>query len=196
MVMALAVMASAQDNTPGSIKGKVHVDKGSPAGVTVILRRGDSEITRVTTDKKGDFVIPSVAPGVYSVAFRKAGLSTSQIDSVEVRAGKARSLGDNLRMGIDEGSLAFLRGSVFTEDGRSVPYVKVELARLLEDGSLQKLDSRITGETGEFVFRLPPDPAKYRVTLKADGALQSTKDVVVDGAAVYRTALALKPQPK
>ena len=55
---------------------------------------------------------------------------------------------------------------------------------------------RITGETGEFVFRLSPETAKYRVTVKADGAQPASKDVEVDSAAVYRVALTLKPQPK
>jgi hypothetical protein len=61
---------------------------------------------------------------------------------------------------------------------------------------VQKLDSRITGETGEFVFRLPPDPAKYRVTLKADGTEPSSKDVEVENAAIYRVSLTYKKSPK
>ena len=69
--------------------------------------------------------------------------------------------------------------------------MKVELARILSENSIQKLDSRVTGETGEFVFRLPPDPGKYRLTLKAD-AEPSSKDVEVESAAVYRVALTYK----
>jgi hypothetical protein len=196
LLFLLSFSCPAQDKTTGAIKGKVRVEKGSPAGVAVILRQGEAEVARTATDKKGDFVIAHITPGIYGVTLRKSGLSTSSVDPVEVKAGKTRSLGDNLRMPVDEGSIALVRGSVFTEEGRSVPYVKVELARLLADGSVQKLDSRVTGETGEFVFRLPPDPAKYRVTLKADGAQPSARDVEVDGAAVYRTALSLKPVPR
>ena len=95
-------------------------------------------------------------------------------------------------LGIDEGSLAFVRGSVFTESGLSVPNVRVEIARVTSEKSIEKLDSRITGETGEFVFRLPPDVAKYRVTLKADGAESNSRDVEIDGAAIYRVALTYK----
>ena len=74
--------------------------------------------------------------------------------------------------------------------------MRIELARILDGDSTQKLDSRITGETGEFVFRLPPDTAKYRVTLKAAGAETVSKDVEVDSAAVYRIALTLKQTPR
>jgi hypothetical protein len=109
-----------------------------------------------------------------------------------VKAGETRTISDKLLLNVDEGSITFIRGSVFTEEGRSVPGVRVELARVVDEKSIQKLDSRITGETGEFVFRLPPNVAKYRLTLRADGMEAAAKDVEVDGAAVYRIALTYK----
>jgi len=186
----------AQDKNTGTIKGKVRVEKGSPAGVAVILRHGDDELRRVETDRKGDFTMSRIAPGVYGLTFRKPGLAVGSIESVEVKAGKTRALGDRLVLAIDQGSLAFLRGSVFTEGGRSVSGVRVELFRLVSETDVEKLDARITGETGEFVFRVPPDAAKYRLTLKADGAEPASKDVDVDAAVVYRVALVYKPKPK
>src|SRR5712692_1832153 len=196
LLFLLSVTCLAQDNTTGAIKGKVRVEKGSPAGVAVILRQGEREVTRTATDKKGDFVIARVAPGVYGVTLRKPGLSVGSIDPVEVVAGKTRTLGDHLVLSVDEGSIAFIRGSVFTEGGRSVPGVRVELARIVAENSMQKVDFRITGESGEFVFRLPPEAARYRLTLKGDGLEPASKDVAVDSAAVYRVALTAKPIPK
>ncbi len=194
LLLILSVACLAQDKT-GSIKGRVRVEQGSPGGVAVILLVGDREVTRAATDKKGEFTIAHVAPGVYGVKFRKPGLSVGSIDGLEVKAGKTRALHD-LILGIDDGSIAFLRGSVFTESGRSVPGVRVELSRILAKDSVQKIDARVTGETGEFVFRLSPETAKYRVTLKAEGAQPISKDVEIDSAAVYRVALTLKPVPK
>jgi hypothetical protein len=195
LLLILSVACPAQDKTTGSIRGKVRVEQGSPSGVAVILLAGDREVTRAATDKKGEFNIAHVAPGVYGVKFRKPGLSVGSIDGLEVKAGKTRALHD-LILGIDEGSIAFLRGSVFTESGRSVPGVRVELFRILAENSVEKIDTRVTGETGEFVFRLSPETAKYRVTLKADGAQPFSKDVEIDSAAIYRVALTLKPVPK
>lgn len=194
--LLLSVGCLAQDKNTGAIKGKVHVEQGSPSGVAVILLQGEHEVTRVSTDKKGEFVISRVPAGVYSLKFRKPGLAVGTIDPLEVHAGKTRTLGDRLVLSVDEGSIAFVRGSVFTEAGRSVPGVRVELAKIINESSLQKIDSRVTSETGEFVFRLPPETAKYRVTAKADGAQTVSKDVDVDGAAVFRVALTLKPLPK
>jgi hypothetical protein len=199
-VIAIMLVASgvsmAQDKSLGAIKGKVRVETGTPAGVAVVVRRGDTEVTHSTTNKDGDFLVSKLAPGVYGLTFRKAGLSVGTIEDVEVKAGKTRSLGDRLVLTIDEGSIAFLSGSVFSPEGRSVANAKVELSRILEDGTTKKIDGRITTETGSFKFRLSPDAAKYRVSVKPEGAEPVTKDVEIDGAAVYRVALNLPAKPK
>jgi hypothetical protein len=195
IILAGSVASMAQDKTLGAIKGKVRVETGTPAGVTVVVRRGDTEVTRSTTSKDGDFLVSKLAPGIYGVTFRKPGLSIGSIEDVEVKAGKTRSLGDRLVLTIDEGSIAFLSGSVFNADGRSVPNAKVELSRILDDGSTKKIDGRITTETGSFKFRLSPEPGKYRVSVKPEGAEAVTKDVDIDGAAVYRVALNLPAKP-
>ncbi|MDX6446622.1 MAG: Carboxypeptidase regulatory-like domain [Blastocatellia bacterium] len=195
VLLLLAVASLAQDKGTATIKGKVRAEQGSPSGVSVILLQGDREVTRVATDKRGEFAIAHLAPGSYSVTFRKAGLATGSIPDLNLKAGQKRVLQD-LILGIDEGSIAFLRGSVFTESGRSVPGVRVELAKIVAENSIQKIDSRITGETGEFVFRLSPEAARYRVTVKAEKAEPVSKDVEIDSAAVYRVALTLKATPK
>jgi hypothetical protein len=191
-----ATLAQAQDKTTGIIKGKIRVETGSASGVTIILRQGDQEVRHATTDKNGEFALNRLTPGLYGLTFRKTGLSVGAIENVEVKAGKTRSLGDRLVLTIDEGSIAFIRGSVFTAEGRSVPNAKVELAKVQEDGTAKKIDGRLTTETGSFVFRLSPEVAKYRITLKSDNAEPISKDVEVDGAAVYRVALSLAAAPK
>jgi hypothetical protein len=184
--------AQAQDKTTGSIKGRVRVETGKPSEVAVIVRQGEREVTQGVTNSKGEFTINGLQPGVYSVTFRKPGLSVGTVNNVEVRAGKMRPLGDRLILTIDEGSIAFLRGSVFDPSGRSVPGARVELARIEADGNVKKLGDRVTTETGQFAFRLPPDKARYRVTVKAGGAKDATQDVTVDDAVVYRIALTLE----
>lgn len=193
-MLTLACMTFAQDKTTGSLKGKIKVETGSASGVTVIVRQGEKEVARGTTQNGGDFQINRLMPGVYGVTFRKPGLSVGTIENVEIKAGKVRSLGDRLILTIDEGSIAFIRGSVFTQDGRSVPNAKVELAKIREDGDLKKIDSRVTTETGSFAFRLSPEVAKYRVTLKVDSDEPIVKDIDIDGAAVYRVALTVPPR--
>ena len=195
LLISLMGIAASQDKTVGSIRGKVRVEVGSASGVKVILRQGEKELNQVSTDKNGEFLISRVPAGVYGLTFRKPGLSVGTIEDVEVKAGKTRTLGDRLVLTIDEGSIAFIKGSVFNAGGRSVANAKVELARVLEDGTTKKIDGRVTNETGSFVFRLPPEVAKYRLSLKSDGD-PITKDVEVDGPAVYRVAISLAAAPK
>jgi Carboxypeptidase regulatory-like domain len=192
--MIVAAVAAAQDRSTGAIKGKVRVETGTPAGVSVAIREGEREIGHVVTEKNGDFVITKLKPGLYGLTFRKPGLSVGTIESIEVKAGKTRSLGDRLILTIDEGSIAFIRGSVFSSEGRSVPGAKVELSRIQDDGSGKKIDGRVTNETGQFVFRLTPDTAKYRVSVKVEGREAISQEVAIEGAAVYRVALSLPPK--
>jgi hypothetical protein len=188
--LVITSAAAAQDKGTGGLKGKVRVETGSPSGVSVLVQQGEREVAHTATDRNGDFVVQRLTPGIYRLTFRKPGLSVGSMD-FEVKAGKVRALGDRLFLSVDEGSITFLRGSVFDEVGRSLPNVRIELARVLDDGSLKKVDSRVTNETGSFVFRLSADPAKYRVTAKADGMQPASKDVDIDSAAVYRIAISL-----
>lgn len=190
-IFAVQFVVAAQTRGTGGIKGKVKVETGTAAGVSVVVRRGEQEVTRVATDKGGSFVVTGLQPGLYGLTFRKPGLSVGTVENVEVKSGKTRSLGDRLVLSVDEGSIAFIRGSVFSPSGRSVPGARVELARILEDGSTKKIDGRVTTETGSFVFRLTPEPGKYRVTAKISGAEPGSSDIEIDGAAVYRLAISL-----
>ena len=201
--LALAAPATQKDKkgkeapTTGAVRGRVKVAPGaSPSGVEVTVHQGDEEVARATTDAKGDFEVRGLRPGTYRLTFRKAGLQVGRLIDVEVVAGRTASYKDKLYLGIDEGSIAHLRGSVFTAAGLSVPGARVEVARVLADGSVKKLDSRVTNSTGSFAFRLSPEAAHYRVTVKADGAEPVTQDVHIDGAQIYRVALSLKPAAK
>lgn len=197
IILAMCASASyAQDKTTGSIKGHVRVETGKPSEVAVIIRQGEREITQGTTNAKGEFTINGLQPGLYSVTFRKPGLSVGTVNNVEVRAGKVRTLGDRLILTVDEGSIAFLKGSVFDPAGRSVAGARVELSVIEADGRLKKLADRVTTETGQFTFRLPPEKARYRVTVKAGGAQDSTKEITIDDAVVYRIAVTLEPAQK
>ena len=192
LVISLSFVCAGQDKTTGAIKGKVRVERGSPAGVAVVLLEGDREVTRVQSDKKGDFVIPHIAPGVYSVRFRKPGLSVGTIDDIAVKAGQTRALGDRLYLSVDAGSIALINVSVFDQSGRSVPDVRVDLAKIVSENNLVKVDTHTTDESGQFVFRLPPDHAKYRLTIMSNDAERFSKDVEVEMAARYAVALTYK----
>ena len=192
LVLSSSFVCAAQDKTSGVIKGKVRVERGSPSGVAVILLDGEREVTRVQSDKKGDFVISHVAPGVYSVRFRKPGLMVGTIDDIALKAGQTRTLGDRLYLTVDPGSQALINVSVFDPSGRSVPDVRVDLMRIISDNQVEKIDTHETDESGQFIFRLPPAPAKYRLIIMAHDAEHVSKDVEIEQAARYSVALTYK----
>jgi hypothetical protein len=184
--------------TTGGVRGRVKVAPGASAsGVEVTVHQGEEEVARATTDAKGDFEVRNLRPGTYRLTFRKAGLQVGRLIDVEVVAGRTATYkSEKLYLGIDEGTIAHLRGSVFTAAGLSVQGARVEVGRVLADGSVKKLDSRVTNSTGSFAFRLSPESAHYRVTVKAGDAEPVTQDVHIDGAQIYRVALSLKPAAK
>jgi hypothetical protein len=192
-------LVAAQEKTTGGLKGRVRAENGATvAGVTVILRQNEREVARVETNRKGEFVISGLKPGAYGLTFRKPGLSVGRLENIEVRAGKVRELVDRLILSIDEATIAYVRGSVFTADGHSAKNVRVELYRIDADGSEKKLEERLSSEeTGQFSFRVSPDPAKYRIVVRAKNVEPMRGEVVsVDGPAIYRTAISLPPLAK
>lgn len=195
LAIFLSVVASvaAQERTTGSIRGRVRVDSGDgAAGVIVTARQGEREVSNTTTDNRGEFTLSNLAPGIYSLVFRRPGLRVGTLDQIEVRAGQVRRLADRLFLPIDEGTLALVRGSVFNAGGRSLRGARVEIARVNPDGSLRRIGNpRVTNDMGEFAFRLPPSDALYRVTATISGAQPASGDVRVEGPAIYRLALTL-----
>jgi hypothetical protein len=196
LILAASTMF-AQGGDTGGIKGKVRLEnRETVSGVQVIVKQDEREVAQAVTDRKGEFNITGLAPGIYGLTFQKSGLSVGSLGNVQVKAGKTKSLPDRLILTVSESTIARLAGSVFNEGGKSFPGVRVDLARVAADGSLRKIDGRLTNESGQFIFRLPPDRATYRVTIKADGVEAQTKDVEIDGALVYRVAFTVERPPK
>lgn len=191
------VFVFSQSGGKGGVKGKVRGENGDGIpGVTVKIMQADDEIASTTSDKKGDFKFDGIEEGIYRISFQKPGLRLGNLRDVKVRSGRITELVDRLILLPDEGTFAFVRGSVFDPDGRSVRGAKVELYRVFSDGSTKKIKDASTSLDGQFAFRLSPNAAKYRVTIKVDGAETTSKDVDVDGAEIYRIAVTVEPKKK
>lgn len=197
ILLAAASTTFAQNGSTGGIKGKVRVKgQGPTADIAVTVRQNEREVAHAATNHKGEFQITGLAPGLYQMTFRKPGLSLGTLEDVQVKAGKMKELPDRLILTVSEASRAKLSGSVFNEGGFSVSGVRVELARVEADGTAKKIDGRLTNESGQFIFRLSPDKATYRITVKADGVEAQTKEVEIDGAEAYNVAFTIQRPPK
>lgn len=195
---ALAVVAQKKQAAPttGSIKGRVRAGGESGAGnVKITLLDGEREVAHAVTNAKGDFEFNDLRPGVYGLTLRKPGLQVGRMDELKVSAGKTVNLKDRLYLAVDEGSIAFLKGSVFSKEGRSFGGARIEVVLVRSDGSEKKINSAVSNSLGAFSFRLPPGLARYRVTAKANG-MEASKEVEIDGPAIFRVALELAPAAK
>ncbi|HXH70510.1 MAG TPA: carboxypeptidase-like regulatory domain-containing protein [Pyrinomonadaceae bacterium] len=185
-----SAIAFSQDT--GGIKGKVRTTRGNAiSGVTITARQNGEDVKSVASDGGGKFVLENLKTGIYNIVFTKNGYSSGLKYDVEVRKGKVGDLGDRLILTVDQGTQVIIKGSVFSEDGRSVSGAEVKIERISENGSAKKIGSIYTNVSGEFTFRQPESAAKFRVTASAKGA-SASKEVEVSSAAIYRLAITLK----
>lgn len=184
------VFVAAQDL--GGVKGKVRTTKGDGiSGVEIIARQKGEDLKSATSDSGGKFVLDGLKPGLYNIVFSKNGYSSGVMYNVEVRKKKTSDLGDRLILTVDQGTLILIKGSVFDQNGRSVYGAKVEIEKISGDGAKRRIGSGVTSQSGEFTFRQPDQPAKFRVTASLKGA-SASKEITVDSAGIYRLAITLE----
>jgi len=176
----------------GGVKGKIRTAQGDGiAAATVIARQNGEDVKSVVSDAKGNFVLDGLKAGNYNVVFNKNGYGSGVLYNVEVKKKKTRDLGERLVLTVDQGTQVIIKGSVFAPDGRSVGGAEIKIEKISSDGSLKKVGSSVASYSGEFTFRFSEEVAKYRVTASAKGSTAS-KEIEVDGAAIYRLAITLK----
>ena len=77
--LAVASLAQAQGSPTGTISGRVNSDTGPLPGVTVTATSRSLQGTRTTvTSDNGDFILPLLPPGAYTVVFEMQGFRTVQ----------------------------------------------------------------------------------------------------------------------
>lgn len=189
-IIAAAGSAAAQPSA-GGLKGKVRASSGSGIGdASITVTKDGSDVKSATSASDGSFQLIGLEPGFYGLRVEASGYASGSLFSVEVKKNKVRDLGDKLFLRPDQGSLVILRGSVFFKEGTSVTGAKLELERINSDGTVKEIASTYSSVSGEFVFRQPGEAAKYRVTAKY-GKVKNSKEIAVEGAAVYRLAITL-----
>lgn len=192
IILVLAFFSiSALAQEIGGVKGTVRTPRGAAIPEVIItVRQNEQDVKTITTNKNGDFVIDKLKAGKYSFIFSKDGFTSGTINNVEVGKNKIRELGSRLVLDVDEGNLVIVRGAVFNQDGRSIYGATIEIAKVLADGSVKKINSSYSSQSGEFVFRFTKGAATFRITASLKGK-SASKDVTVEEAAIYRTALTL-----
>ena len=175
----------------GGVKGKIRNLRGDRiADATITARQNSRDVRSVKSNSKGEFVLDGLEIGFYNILVDAAGYSTGIKNNVEIKRNKVTDLGDKLFLSIDKGTQVIVNGSVFYKDGTSVTGAKVEVERIGTDGLVKKIGTYTTNISGEFTFRQPDEPAKFRITARHKN-VSATKEIDVESAAVYRLAVSL-----
>jgi hypothetical protein len=184
-------LLTAHAQTTGGVKGKVRNSRGDRiAGATITAQQNSKDLKSVTANNKGEFVLDGLDAGVYNFVIDAKGYAAAVRYNFEIQKGKIRNLGDNLMLFVDRGTLVIIQGSVFFKDGTSVAGAEVRIDRVEADGSVKNITTVYTNISGDFTIRRPESKAKYRFTAKYKDTT-ATKDLEVETAAIYRTAVSL-----
>ncbi len=191
VLLSLSLAAFAQS---GGVKGKVRVesnDKGL-GGVEITAEQEGKVLKTASSAANGDFYIQGLADGIYTLTFDKDGYSKSGL-RFEVKKGKITDLSNRrLGMRVDQGTMVIVQGTVFDQDGFSLPGARVAIERLTSGNVWEKIKAIYSSEDGEFLFRFPSNtPTTYRVTVSYKDTPPQTKERPTDFAGIYRLAFNL-----
>lgn len=190
LLFSFSASASAQS---GVVKGKVKEQDGKAlAGVLVraTSAKNKTDNHETTSDAKGDFEFTNLPGGEYSFSFEKKGYKTFLSRNLTVVGGETLRLKSVVELKRDEAPFAAIRGAVFIEPGYSMPNASVTIERI--DGGKKFKDEKVSGEGGQFAFRLKAEKAKYRVTATARGFESASIEIEIESDEIRNIALTLQ----
>lgn len=177
----------------GVVKGKVKERNGKTLeGVLIRATNAKNKASARETksDSKGDFEFVDLPSGDYSFSLEKKGYVTFLSRNISVIAGETLRLKSVIELKREEDPYSLIRGAVFYGAGYSMPNAAVTIERV--DGGGKFKQERLSGEGGEFGFRLKAEKAKYKVTASAKGFQSASTEVEIEGDEVRNIALTLQ----
>jgi len=191
LIATLVLLFSTAVAQTGIIKGKVKEEGGKVLeGVLVQatnVRNKDGK-HEVKSDSKGDFEFARLPAGDYSFSFEKQGYKTFLTRKLVVIGGETLKLSAELKREGEPFSL--IRGAVLNGVGYSLTNASVLIERI--DGGRKFKQEKISGEGGQFVFRLKAEKAKYRITANARGFQSASTEIEIESDEVRNIALTLQ----
>lgn len=179
----------------GTVKGKVK-ENGGKALTGVLVRatsaKNKSVNVEVTSDDKGDFEFTDLPAGEYSFTFEKKGFKTFISRNLTVTGGETLRLKNAIELKTEDEPYSSIRGAVLYGVGYSLPNALVRIERI--DGGKKFKQEKLSGEGGEFGFRLKAEKAKYKITATARGFQEATTEIEIESDEVRNIVLTLLKQ--
>lgn len=177
----------------GIVKGKVKERDGKMLEGVLIRATNvkNKTIVRETkSDSKGDFEFIDLPVGDYSFSLEKKGYATFVSRNLTVTADETLKLKSAIELKREEAPYAAIRGAIFYGAGFSLANATVTIERI--DGAGKFKQERLSGEGGEFAFRIKAEKAKYRVTASGKGFQTASTEIEIEGDEVRNVALTLQ----
>ncbi len=171
LVTDLPVVCNLRLSGGGGLTGSLRAVGGEPlAGATATATGPEGEVAgSATADEKGEFALPELAPGTYTLTVAAAG-HRPYATQVEF------TVGEPVRVDAELPPAARVRGTVRDRGGRPLGDTRVSLL----DASGDVVGQAITGDDGSFGFEaLTGD----HYTVVASGYAPATRQITVGGAA-------------
>jgi hypothetical protein len=190
-----AFLLPAQAQT-GGIQGKVKERDGKAlAGVTVRIARVVDAKERLDagetkTGGQGEFSFAGLPAGSYALTFDQDGFRRFVTRQFEIKAGETYKVPRPVEMSRERELHSLVRGAVLTSEGFTLPGVRVTIERL--DAKGFKKEEKVSAEAGEFAFRVPSEPGKYRVSAAARGFAPHSVEVDVGVGEIRTISLPLE----
>ncbi|MBS1789744.1 MAG: carboxypeptidase regulatory-like domain-containing protein [Acidobacteria bacterium] len=177
----------------GAVKGKVK-ERDGKALEGVLIRatsvKNKTIVREARSDSKGDFEFTDLPAGDYSFSLEKKGYATFISRNLTVTADDTLKLKSAIELKREESPYASVRGAVLYGVGFSLPNATVIIERI--DGGGKFKQEKLSGEGGEFAFRLKAEKAKYRVTALGKGFQPASTEIEIEGDEVRNIALTLQ----
>ena len=89
-------------------------------------------------------------------------------------------------------------GTVFRDPGFALPRAEVTLTMTAAADSVKRIKPQkaLSDARGEFLFRVPPGPAEYKISIKAEGYESAEQTVRIETLERVDRYFTLKPAPK
>ncbi|HQR35507.1 MAG TPA: carboxypeptidase-like regulatory domain-containing protein [Blastocatellia bacterium] len=191
--LVLLILVAPIFGQTGIVKGKVKERDGKTLE-GVLIRATNIKIKTLVretkSDSKGDFEFTDLPVGDYSFSLEKKGYATFLSRNLTVAAGETLKLKNTIELKREEAPYAAIRGAIFYGAGFSLPNAIVTIERI--DGAGKFKQERVSGEGGEFAFRIKAEKAKYRVTASGKGFQPASTEVEIEGDEVRNVALTLQ----
>lgn len=149
VALGFLLAAGAWAGTTGSLSGTVQSNSGDPLPGVTVTASSPSQIGGervVLTNAEGDFSLPRLAPGVYSVRFDLDSFVSQQRTDVEIR------LDQDTKLFVDLSSGEFSDQVLVTAETPVVDTKQTELAQTFTEEYLQKTSVGSTNRTYLNVF--------------------------------------------